>query len=901
MQGGGSQIINAGNDCVNCLSLLHPETGAVLKTDMNGDGSKQRYVSTFRIHIKPRGSGSAASTTSTSGPVNDTNKTANKGSHSLSPVRRLDPPVFTQPIEDCCVDEGGDITLRGVLIGSQPIRVSWLHNGEVAHFGKPSFNGSEVSFSVRECLPEDAGAYTCLAENSVGKTSCCAAVFVRDFESICGVQNSISDIPAPASKSTMENGGSPRSPKDDLKDLRGSSSPTVTDSHSATGPQRVIPKRRANSGTALHFKNPPQQLKVKTGEPARLTCFFTSSPPVVSCWIRDKEQIVDGPELWTENTDQSSTLCIAEAKPQHTGRYTIAVKDRKSSAQHTLILSVIEKPQPPASCPVVSLVSASSVVLSWSGPCYDGGSAIQGYVVEVRSPGPTEPGDWRELTDQCKSTSYRVCSGLRPQEEYCFRVKAYNAVGVSEPGPESPVVRMEQKVSEKPQEESPEMYTHITIDATHKVTDHYNLLEKLGVGKFGQVFKLTHKETGRVCAGKFYKGRRAKEREAARKEIELMNYLHHPKLVQCLAAYDNKPEMVMVMEFIAGGELFERIVDDNFEHTEPASVRYMQQILEGIAYMHQQNIIHLDLKPENIVCVDHTGTSIKVIDFGLASRLDPNTPLKVMHGTPEFVAPEVISYEPVCLATDMWSIGVICYILLSGESPFQGNSDDETLALVTAAQWEFDEDSFEEITEQAKDFISSLLNKNTRRRMTCEEALAHPWMAAFDSGDPSTTKSLSKEKMKRFLARQKWKKAGKALLALKRMAMLSKGDNPVSPTSPGEDSPLTPEAEHALQSLELKMQGPPQFSQSLEDQTVAQGSRACLSCHLTGYPDPEVVWLCGEEPVVESSGVQIEYDEDGRCTLVLASVGLRDTNTYTCRATNDHGEASCSAKLIVKQ
>uniref|UniRef100_A0A667WQ26 Myosin, light chain kinase 5 n=1 Tax=Myripristis murdjan TaxID=586833 RepID=A0A667WQ26_9TELE len=761
------------------------------------------------------------------------------GSHSLSPVRRLDPPVFTQPIEDCCVDEGGDITLRGVLIGSQPIRVSWLHNGEVAHFGKPSFNGSEVSFSVRECLPEDAGAYTCLAENSVGKTSCCAAVFVRGETDTAHWETSYVDC----------------------------STQNVQFIHDFA----FIPL---------------SQLKVKTGEPARLTCFFTSSPPVVSCWIRDKEQ------LWTENTDQSSTLCIAEAKPQHTGRYTIAVKDRKSSAQHTLILSVIEKPQPPASCPVVSLVSASSVVLSWSGPCYDGGSAIQGYVVEVRSPGPTEPGDWRELTDQCKSTSYRVCSGLRPQEEYCFRVKAYNAVGVSEPGPESPVVRMEQK-GEKRWTESPEMYTHITIDATHKVTDHYNLLEKLGVGKFGQVFKLTHKETGRVCAGKFYKGRRAKEREAARKEIELMNYLHHPKLVQCLAAYDNKPEMVMVMEFIAGGELFERIVDDNFEHTEPASVRYMQQILEGIAYMHQQNIIHLDLKPENIVCVDHTGTSIKVIDFGLASRLDPNTPLKVMHGTPEFVAPEVISYEPVCLATDMWSIGVICYILLSGESPFQGNSDDETLALVTAAQWEFDEDSFEEITEQAKDFISSLLNKNTRRRMTCEEALAHPWMAAFDSGDPSTTKSLSKEKMKRFLARQKWKKAGKALLALKRMAMLSKGDNPVSPTSPGE--------EHALQSLELKMQGPPQFSQSLEDQTVAQGSRACLSCHLTGYPDPEVVWLCGEEPVVESSGVQIEYDEDGRCTLVLASVGLRDTNTYTCRATNDHGEASCSAKLIVKQ
>lgn len=79
---------------------------------------------------------------------------------------------------------------------------------------------------------------------------------------------------------------------------------------------------------------------------------------------------------------------------------------------------------------------------------------------------------------------------------------------------------------------------------------------------------------------------------------------------------------------IAGGELFERIVDDNFEHTEPSSVRYMQQILEGIAYMHQQSILHLDLKPENIVCVDTTGTSIKIIDFGLAGRLGTEVKLR---------------------------------------------------------------------------------------------------------------------------------------------------------------------------------------------------------------------------------------------------------------------------------
>ncbi|KAM7371592.1 hypothetical protein PAMP_008811 [Pampus punctatissimus] len=867
---------------------------------MNGNGSKQRYVSTFRMHIKPH----HASSTAVKGTGTIDTRTSDKGADTgfISSGKRLDLPVFIKPLQDCCVDKGSDFTLHSVLTGSQPIKVSWLHNGELAHFGIPSFDGREVKFVVKECLLEDAGAYTCLAENSVGKTSCCAVVFVK--ETICGVHKYTSKIPTSASKSVTGNGRSPQSQKDELQNIRGSTctSPTVSEKQSpVSSPRDVIPKKRANSGTgpSLHFVNPPQNLEVKVGQTARLTCFFTGSPPVVACWIRNKEQIVDDPEVWAENTDKSSTLVIAEAKPQHTGRYTVVVKDRKSSAQHTLTLSVIERPQPPASCPVISLVSANSLVLSWSGPCYDGGSAILGYVVEVKSQGRE---DWSELTSQCKSTSYRACSGLQPQGEYCFRVKAYNTVGISEPGPVSAVVTMEQKDSHTPQEEeAPQAYTSVTIDSSNKVTDHYNLQEKLGMGKFGLVFKLTHKETGHVCAGKFYKGRRAKERDAARKEIELMNYLHHPKLVQCLAAYDHKPEMVMVMEFIAGGELFERIVDDNFEHTEPASARYMQQILQGIAYMHQQNIIHLDLKPENIVCVDTTGTSIKIIDFGLASRLDGKTPLKVMHGTPEFVAPEVINYEPVGLATDMWSIGVICYILLSGESPFQGNSDAETLALVTAAQWEFDDESFDEITDEAKNFISSLLNKEARRRMSCEKALAHPWMAAFESREHVTTKSLSKEKMKRFLARQKWKKAGKAMLALKRMALLSKSESSGSPTSPGEDSPLSPEAKHALQSLERKMQEPPQFTQTLEDQTVAQGCSARLSCHLTGYPDPEVVWLCGEEPVEESSTVQIEYDEDGRCTLILVNVGPEDANVYTCRASNEHGEIRCSAKLIVQE
>uniref|UniRef100_A0A8C3NBA4 Uncharacterized protein n=1 Tax=Geospiza parvula TaxID=87175 RepID=A0A8C3NBA4_GEOPR len=284
-------------------------------------------------------------------------------------------------------------------------------------------------------------------------------------------------------------------------------------------------------------------------------------------------------------------------------------------------------------------------------------------------------------------------------------------------------------------------------------------------GKFGTVYRLQEKATGRIRAGKYFRARTAKERQAARAEVELMNLLHHPCLVQCLEAFQEPTQLVMVMEYVAGGELFERIVDDDFEHTEPSSAQYMQQILEGLQFMHGQAIVHLDLKPENIVCVSPGSHRVKIIDFGLAWRLEhQELPVKVLHGTPEFMAPEVVAFEPVSFSTDMWSVGVICYILLSGESPFQGDTDMETLSNVTAAQWDFEEETFSEISQQAKDFIRKVLPVWWRsphdppcvccsRRLPSAGALLHPWL---QQPQPSSPKVLNKERIRQFLARRKW-------------------------------------------------------------------------------------------------------------------------------------------------
>ncbi len=105
------------------------------------------------------------------------------------------------------------------------------------------------------------------------------------------------------------------------------------------------------------------------------------------------------------------------------------------------------------------------------------------------------------------------------------------------------------------------------------------------------------------------------------------------------------------------------MVADDFTLTERDCILFMRQICDGVGYMHSQNIVHLDLKPENILCQSQSSHNIKLIDFGLARQLNPDTPVRVLFGTPEFIAPEIVSYEPIGCASDMWSLGVVCYVL----------------------------------------------------------------------------------------------------------------------------------------------------------------------------------------------------------------------------------------------
>ncbi|NWQ98767.1 MYLK2 kinase, partial [Burhinus bistriatus] len=308
----------------------------------------------------------------------------------------------------------------------------------------------------------------------------------------------------------------------------------------------------------------------------------------------------------------------------------------------------------------------------------------------------------------------------------------------------------------------PAPFTHrIVTLRSASVSSQYNLSSKeiLGGGKFGEVHTCTEKQTGLKLAAKVIRKQGAKDKEMVLLEIDVMNQLNHRNLIQLYDAIETPREIILFMEFVEGGELFERIIDDDYHLTEVDCMVFVRQICEGIRFMHHMRVLHLDLKPENILCVAATGHMVKIIDFGLARRYNPQEKLKVNFGTPEFLSPEVVNYEQVSYSTDMWSMGVITYMLLSGLSPFLGDNDTETLNNVLAANWYFDEETFESVSDEAKDFVSNLIIKEKSARMSAGQCLQHPWLNNLAEKAKRCNRRLkSQVLLKKYVMRRRWKK-----------------------------------------------------------------------------------------------------------------------------------------------
>uniref|UniRef100_A0A3Q2P755 non-specific serine/threonine protein kinase n=1 Tax=Fundulus heteroclitus TaxID=8078 RepID=A0A3Q2P755_FUNHE len=255
---------------------------------------------------------------------------------------------------------------------------------------------------------------------------------------------------------------------------------------------------------------------------------------------------------------------------------------------------------------------------------------------------------------------------------------------------------------------------------------YYEMGEELGSGQFAIVRKCKEKSTGGEYAAKFIKkrrlssSRRGVSREEIEREVNILREIQHSNIITLHDIFENKTDVILILELVSGGELFDFLAEKE-SLTEEEATQFLKQILDGVHYLHSKRIAHFDLKPENIMLLDKNvpNPRIKLIDFGIAHQIKAGNEFKNIFGTPEFVAPEIVNYEPLGLEADMW---------LSGASPFLGETKQETLTNISAVNYDFDEEYFSSTSELAKDFIRRLLVKDPKKRMTIDDSLEHPWI-----------------------------------------------------------------------------------------------------------------------------------------------------------------------------
>lgn len=251
-------------------------------------------------------------------------------------------------------------------------------------------------------------------------------------------------------------------------------------------------------------------------------------------------------------------------------------------------------------------------------------------------------------------------------------------------------------------------------------------------GKFATVRKCRCPAGGGEFAAKFIRKRRraSDQRQDIVHEVAVLRLAAHrcARIVALRDVFETPAEMALVLEMASGGEL-QYVLDQEESLEEAQASRIMRQILEGLTFLHDHNIAHLDLKPQNLLLTGaYPNCDIKLCDFGISRVICKGVEVREILGTPDYVAPEVLNYEPISLATDIWSVGVLAYVLLTGYSPFGGDTKQETFCNITQGELSFPDELFEGISSAAKDFISATLVKNPRQRLSTQDCLTHPWL-----------------------------------------------------------------------------------------------------------------------------------------------------------------------------
>jgi len=296
-----------------------------------------------------------------------------------------------------------------------------------------------------------------------------------------------------------------------------------------------------------------------------------------------------------------------------------------------------------------------------------------------------------------------------------------------------------------------------------KLEDKYKIIKEIGTGGFSRCLLVKNKTTGIEYACKELPKKKLSDYEGLMREVNLMIKLDHPNIIKLYEVYENDKNIYLIMELCTGGELFDRIVENTengVQFTEKQAANIFKQMMSAINYCHKNGIVHRDLKPENLLYLNKDKNSpVKVIDFGMSKRFDSKHFMSEKVGTAYYISPEVLNgkYDEKC---DIWSAGVILYIIICGYPCFNGDDDDEIFAAIQKGKINFPSPEWDSISNDAKELIKKMCC-SPNKRLTAEQVLNETWVK---DNAPNAGKALLPMKIDGFKNYSNSNKLRKAVL-----------------------------------------------------------------------------------------------------------------------------------------
>ena len=294
------------------------------------------------------------------------------------------------------------------------------------------------------------------------------------------------------------------------------------------------------------------------------------------------------------------------------------------------------------------------------------------------------------------------------------------------------------------------------------ISEYYEIICQLGKGSYGKVYEVKNKTTGEIRACKQLSKSNISNLKKFQREIQILIKTDHPNIIKLFEIFEDDRFIYLIMEKCNGGELFDRIIDhiqSKNMYTEKDAAKLFQQIMSAIVYCHDNGIAHRDLKPENLLYINEgseINNPIKVIDFGLSRNFEEQSKMNTKVGTAYYVAPEVLNgkYNEKC---DVWSAGVILYILLSGEPPFNGANDREIYKAISKMIYQFPFNKWKKISKNAMDLIEKCLVAEDKR-LSAKEVLEHPWFNKINEEENNVDLEIDLVSFKNYINSCKLKK-----------------------------------------------------------------------------------------------------------------------------------------------